>query len=495
MMDHLPFEQSRFSLSSPTLSGAIVLLITASSAGMLVALSDTRLGFIFIGVSVALFAALLAVTKRGVGTALVLTLAASVSLGYTYPLPVGPLPPIQASFFVAFACLISLLLISGRRMPGGRTASGAPLLPQFTVYILALALSVITAVVPALGFTYLGHALIHALAFYVGLFCLARRSRLRAFTTVLILGGVISSLLGWIQRFWPDRFMIVYTAWNPVPAVIIELAAQILYWGRSTSIWANPSGLSTFMNITWPLALGMMLISSSRHRKIVLGLSLAILYSGLVIAGVRTDFVGLLLGASFLAIRLRGRSLPARYLVLGGLLVLALLLLIKPMGIISENLYSRLRFKNPWDVANAFGRVTIVQEHWRQFAQSPLTGVGLRNSEIVSNQSLGSLLEQGVSPHNYYSGMLAETGIVGFLAVIWLLVSSFRLEAKASLQTHPLEDQITITALVTSNVILLVTSLAQNPLLAWQFGLLFWLLRGSAVGLRLQSSDNTSQRR
>jgi hypothetical protein len=490
MIDHLPIKQGKFSWPYPRFYTNMVLASMFVLIGALVPFLETKLSLILAAIAAALSAFLLAGVRRVEGN-FVISLAVCMSLGYTFPVTLGFLPPIQATFYVAFACLTTLLLISGHRVLDGLTVPCVPLLPQFIAYILALSLSVIFALVPAVGFTYLVHALMHAFAFYVGLFCLTKRSNQQAFATVLAVGAVFSSLLGWCQRFWPDQFMAVYAIWNPVPE-LMEFADQIKFWGRSTSIWGNPSAFSTFMNIAWPVSLGMALVSSS-WKKVFFGLSLTIIFSGIVIANVRTDFVGLLVGMTYLSFRLHGRYLRKKYIVFTGIFLLVLLLFVKPTGIVQESLYGRLRFENPWDLSNALGRTIMVQEHFQQFSRSPFTGVGLRNSQIISDQDSSSLLNQGVSPHNYYTGMLAEAGIIGFLTLIWLLVSSFTVKPKRCLQTYLVEDQIMITAFTTSNVILLVTSLAQNPFWAWQFGLLFWNLRGAAVGLKFQAAEKIRQ--
>jgi O-antigen ligase len=56
---------------------------------------------------------------------------------------------------------------------------------------------------------------------------------------------------------------------------------------------------------------------------------------------------------------------------------------------------------------------------WELFLRNPVLGVGFRAHEQVLNV--------GSSAHNGYLATLAEVGIVGFLAVAFLVVRGFRL--------------------------------------------------------------------
>lgn len=69
--------------------------------------------------------------------------------------------------------------------------------------------------------------------------------------------------------------------------------------------------------------------------------------------------------------------------------------------------------------SGATGRTTAWKMTWELFLRNPVLGVGFRAHEQVLNV--------GSSAHNGYLATLAEVGIIGFLAVAFLVVRGFRL--------------------------------------------------------------------
>jgi O-antigen ligase len=69
--------------------------------------------------------------------------------------------------------------------------------------------------------------------------------------------------------------------------------------------------------------------------------------------------------------------------------------------------------------SGATGRITTWKTTWELFLRNPILGVGFRAHEHV--------LKVDTSAHNGYLATLAEVGIIGFLAVLYLVLRGLRL--------------------------------------------------------------------
>jgi O-antigen ligase len=69
--------------------------------------------------------------------------------------------------------------------------------------------------------------------------------------------------------------------------------------------------------------------------------------------------------------------------------------------------------------SGATGRVTAWKATWELFLRNPMLGVGFRAHEHI--------LKVDTSAHNGYLATLAEVGIIGFLAVLYLVFRGLRL--------------------------------------------------------------------
>jgi O-antigen ligase len=69
--------------------------------------------------------------------------------------------------------------------------------------------------------------------------------------------------------------------------------------------------------------------------------------------------------------------------------------------------------------SGATGRITAWKATWELFLRNPMLGVGFRAHEHI--------LKVDTSAHNGYLATLAEVGLVGFLAVLYLVFRGLRL--------------------------------------------------------------------
>jgi len=74
-------------------------------------------------------------------------------------------------------------------------------------------------------------------------------------------------------------------------------------------------------------------------------------------------------------------------------------------------------------------RFELQRVSWQIFLSDPLAGIGFGNTQVESYKF--SLLAGIARDHNFFTGVLAETGVLGFLAVIFVLMAIYRILLKA----------------------------------------------------------------
>ena len=155
-------------------------------------------------------------------------------------------------------------------------------------------------------------------------------------------------------------------------------------------------------------------------RVLISGILLISIWN-VILTGSRTGMVGML----FLAVVIIMRS--RRKLMFGFLSVILLLVAITIM----PDQY-KTRFMTTADIASADGpdesargRIEGVQHGIHMFAMSPLTGIGAGCFAVARGQEFGIYF----SSHNMMAELLAETGLIGFIAYAyfsWALFTSMR---------------------------------------------------------------------
>jgi hypothetical protein len=187
--------------------------------------------------------------------------------------------------------------------------------------------------------------------------------------------------------------------------------------------------------------------------------------------------LALLLPAGVLAMRIRGVAVRRTVLV-GSAAVLAI-----AAGVAAYALPQRGNQQSA--LAATRVRVEMAATSLRMTASSPVFGVGIgryysRSGEFSSPELL-QIFPPAVheNAHNNFLQFLAELGIVGLAAILWLLWSCARLIAPlvAAAPADPVRW-----GLVTGLVSFVLSWLGGHPLLLDEPALTFWLLLGVACG-------------
>jgi O-antigen ligase len=244
------------------------------------------------------------------------------------------------------------------------------------------------------------------------------RKMLKCLVFVMISVGFLEAVYGLIQALVPNMGVL----W-------VDYIPDYLGTARGTFI--NRNSFAAFIEMIWPLALGITLAMTGRvyslkevlrsdklNRQALMALGIIVFLLALLFTRSRAGIVSGLVG--FLAFSIMARSgiksttLHTRIL-LGGIIVL---LCIYAMSIGVGPIMQRFLILS----ADSGSRMDIWRDSLSIIYDHPL-GIGLGNYENVFHMYNRSLIldKTVMHAHNDYLQMLAETGWIGFLA----LLSSF----------------------------------------------------------------------
>jgi O-antigen ligase len=308
----------------------------------------------------------------------------------------------------------------------------SPLLLPGAAWVAAVAIATLTSQRPAASLEALALLLLCAPAYLVVKAALADRMlRPRidwlviVATTVFVIAYLLQALTQWaswwsvagpsIPPLRPGDVGLTVGTVNAV-ALYLELLAPIAVW----LAW-----------VRW------------RSRPFSIGLAVLTAFA-LLVTGSRGAWLGTIGGAvalGLLAWRTGRVSIPSRlHSRQGSLLVMA-------VGLLGVLLLPALVGRM---LSGDAGRIELWSAAWSMFTGSPITGVGpgawpsLRASTPISDDNLAVL----ATSHNSVLQILAETGVIGGLAAVWLSVAIGRLAWRAV--AHAEDPNGRVTALVAS---------------------------------------------
>jgi len=159
-------------------------------------------------------------------------------------------------------------------------------------------------------------------------------------------------------------------------------------------------------------------LASTAFRNLLIRYALfSLLFAIIYLTGSRASAVGTLLGAGVITFfRVRGSKGTTKILFFIFLVLVAI-----GVGYYGEkiwpiiNSFMGLNTSDRGISSGASGRIYAWMETFSLFEENPIFGIGFRAHE--------HLLTVGSSSHNGYLAMLAEIGLFGFLAVMYLILS------------------------------------------------------------------------
>jgi O-antigen ligase len=239
----------------------------------------------------------------------------------------------------------------------------------------------------------------------------------RALLKALMASTIVVALFGFYQVVI-GGYSSLYDVLYPVQ----EEIRQIPPWeGRITSFLAHYNGLAGYINLLIPFCIAFGLQGSDLTPRRLGRWCFAFASVALLLTQSRGGLLAyaamLVVSACFFA-----PNRKTRMRRIAAVLVLCLL-----AGVVAGLFFERL---TEIDDYTTVSRLAIWGGAFTAFAHSPLLGIGFGNLRMLLGGLL-SLPEGWVGDaHNLYLELLAETGLVGFLAFVFLMITTMRTALK-----------------------------------------------------------------
>ncbi len=289
----------------------------------------------------------------------------------------------------------------------------------------------------------------------------------------------MESLQGWFDNFWYG--FILATAFFAVTPY-----GYLLNGDLQGSIYnPQPFSVISVFGFVW---FSYRYVTCPGRRSLILA-SLAVLMLFILMSASRTALFAVLVSvllpaAIFLTLRTRALDAGLRLLLSPGALAIyvtsmaVLMFSTIDVGQIIDDIIRK--YENTTNVAEAFqaARGRVIYESWLNFLEHPLFGIGfgipssLDVTNVTVDPILGLPISSSVEKGNIYSAVLEETGIIGTIFFVAMVIALFR---------GP--------AVVAASVPILVAGFAVNLGEAIFFsmggvGLLLWVMFGFAGSFR-----------
>ena len=243
---------------------------------------------------------------------------------------------------------------------------------------------------------------------------------------------------------------------------------------RVTSIYGYPNALGLYLGPIIILHLGM-LVSNFKTRLsiIIYQLSVIIVSSLAVIFAVSQGaWVGIIAGLLFLGLISRHKKI-----VLIGFAILVILIFSIPL--FRNYVLPQITFKT----SSGDVRLALWQGTLRLLKAHPIFGAGLAGFQTKYAQyKLARHVELLVYPHNIIFNFWTETGLLGLIVFIWLMVRFFK-TGFASLKSKSMnkEYKVLSVSLMAAMICLLIHGLVDVPYFKNDLSALFWILLGLLI--------------
>ncbi|MBI4744909.1 MAG: O-antigen ligase family protein [Actinobacteria bacterium] len=298
-----------------------------------------------------------------------------------------------------------------------RTPLGWPLL----VFMLTNFISTINAINKTRSFAIMLWALASVAVYYAVVNLIRDKETLVKTMNVLITSAAVVSLFGLYQ------FVASYIG---LPTFLRDnYLSQGGYLTRIHSTTLEPLIFASYLLIVIPVAVSLLRIkdSSFKHSKLILNLLL--MCSALFLTLSRGGFAGLIISLAVIFLLSKNtKRYKGLYIKIVAVFVLAVvvfslfLIVIAPQGTITTTIYQGTIAR----VGSSAERAVFLKAALRMFLKSPFLGIGVGNFGPYYNKLFFlSTVKVGDfrMVNNVPVEILAETGIFGFLAGLWLWLS------------------------------------------------------------------------
>lgn len=389
------------------------------------------------------------------------------------PIP-SPVDSLLDRFVVPLIGLVWILtMIVGSRgiRPRWRPSSIDPILVVFVVLALFSVLNNLHVLVP-IGEFGLGMKKIWLLMGYATIFFIVgsvvRRSELAAFARLFVVLGTVASI-GVIYEFRTGTN--VFYDWTRMlmpGAISVGAPPPDPLWGRASVVGPTDHAIAigTMLAMSLSFALTGLIYATDRLRKVAYAIA-----------------VGLMLAACFSTIRKTGFLAPVGALTSLLLLRPRQMLRLLPLGIV---LVIAIQFMNPGSISSIKSQFVGGQGFFKNDSVTGRTDdYGPARPDVLNNLALGRGHGTFDPSHyrfldNEYLGRIIETGVVGLVAFLLLILTVIRVAYRASRCKDPDRARMGV-AVVASVSVYLVTNFVYDSMAFPEAPYLFFFLAGLAV--------------
>jgi len=264
---------------------------------------------------------------------------------------------------------------------------------------------------------------------------------------------------------------------------IIGFGLQIA--GRLDSIFVSPNYLGLYLAPICLLIFGLIIYdrASQASEKIFLSASLIILLVSIYLTESYSSWLALIVGLVFLWFYLPKRRLKFILLIVG-------LIVLCPLMIYQAGTSRFRHYDAFWQISSKDTRMLIWQAALSTGINQPILGAGLGGFRFAYQDYIKTLPKlpperEAPFPHNLYLTLWLETGLLGLVSFLWLMIIFFSQLFKKEQNHAPNYLNIIIAA---GLLAILVHGLTDTPYFKNDLALLFWFL----ICLKLSSEQNNT---
>lgn len=240
-----------------------------------------------------------------------------------------------------------------------------------------------------------------------------------------------------VSKKYTGEQLRLIAAYNVLVGVIVALGVIAAYLGGATgkiapvNVWGNElAENSTGAMLVFYLLFALVAFISSCHllSKLALTASIAVMTFGMLLTGSRAAYLGVAIGAAVLFLLFLSDTkvgITVKILVILSIMLAVWGFIENAAEILPDFTYKRL-FAPNYDDASDATRMILWKNGLEGIAHRPILGYGIGNFNYYVVNSLGMSEHVVVVAHNTYLDVLLDVGIVGSIAIIWMIARGMR---------------------------------------------------------------------
>ena len=314
----------------------------------------------------------------------------------------------------------------------------------------------------------------YLLVFYAMLGWLNGKDRLRNVVQASLFSLIVVALFGFAQ-FLSGEYTDFYMRLYPFQEGAMEPWA-----GRITSFLYHYNSLAGYLNLVLPFGLGAMIAARDNGLKATGFLALSLGAAALSLTGSR----GGMLAAIGVLVLAAWKLVPRRvnfFWILAAVVVAVGVVLLLHQGATSAQGDTAIERLQGVDDFTQLSRFALWGAAVLMFRSNMLIGAGYGNFRYLYNDYIPAIPGGQLDAHNLYLQLLAETGLIGFLAFFLMLNGFFRRGYVLARVNDPVYQMVGI-GVCGAIIAFLIHGLADFLfIVSPQFGAMFWTVL--ALGL------------